>query len=295
MASTGLDAFVPELWSAAIAAPFEKSLVFGQAAIVNGEYTGEISRKGDTVHLSSLSAPTVNDYDIERDLEIEDLTVKDNAMKIDQGAYFAFRVNDLDVVQAAGPFKDPATKAAAVALRDKVDKYIAKQIETDAKAKVKADIDKSGTDNSAFAALVALSEKLNLESVPTTGRYVIVGPSLYSALLMDKRFTRVDASGTTDGLRNGIVGRVLGMDVLLSNNVTGAGTKTEKAYAGTPMATAFVSQLNKIETDREEKRFSDIVKGLMIYGAKAYRPEGLAVLTATLSDKPAGVVPGIGG
>lgn len=287
---TGSQPFIPEVWAAAIAEPFEKNLIFGQNSIVNTSVEGEVTRLGDTVHVGRIGAPTIRAYDANADLTIEDLTVTDTALKVDQGQYFAFRVEDVSALQAAGPLKDPATKQASIALRDTVDKYIAGIIKDGADSKLGAkkvvndDPSLAGTGQiTAFKALNQLSEKLNTQSVPMIGRWAIVGPQFYSALLMDPRFTRVDASGNEDGLRNGIVGRALGFDVMVSNNVPTAGKK-EHVLAGVPDAITFVNQITKVETTREEKRFADIVKGLMVYGAKVFRPEGLATLEAEIGD-----------
>ena len=123
-------------------------------------------------------------------------------------------------------------------------------------------------------------------SVPTAGRYVIVGAATYAALLMDPRFTRVDASGSEDGLRNGIVGRAIGFDVLVSNNVP---TKTgaETIVAGVPDAFAFADQIVETEALRSQTDFGDIVRGLNVYGAAVTRPEGLASAEVTVKDPSA--------
>ena len=40
---------------------------------------------------------------------------------------------------------------------------------------------------------------------------------------------------------------------------------------------AFVQQVTRIEAIRRELRFSDMVKGLFVYGAKVVRPDNLGV------------------
>ena len=132
-----------------------------------------------------------------------------------------------------------------------------------------------------------LSNKLNRKSVPTTGRYVVVGPDTYSALLMDPRFTRVDASGTDETLRNGIVGRAVGFDVLVSNNAPVVSGR-EVAIAGVPDAFTFASQLVETEALRDPAHFGDIVRGLNVYGASVTRPEGVATAEVKITQPSAG-------
>lgn len=284
----GTADFRPELWAAALMSGYEKNLVYAQSNIVNGEYLGEITAKGDTVRVSNISTPTIRPYDAASDLVIEDLDTTHNSYQIDQGSYFAFRVEDVEAVQAAGPLRDPATQQAAMALRDDADKYVAKLIKDGAGNKlgtsevIDDDPSRHG-GKTAFRTLVKLSEALNDNSVPTTGRFVIVGPKFYSALLMDPRFTRVDAAGTAEGLRNGTVGNAVGFDVLLSNNVPVTAGR-ELISAGVNNAVSFTEQINKIEQTREEKRFADIVKGLFIYGGAVFRPQGLATADVSVVE-----------
>lgn len=287
----GTAPFRPEVWAAAIMGGYQKSTVYAQAGITNRNYLGEIQQFGDTVHVSSMSTPTIRAYDASEDLIVEDLNMTDNSYKIDQGSYFAFRVEDVEAVQAAGPLRDPATQKAATALRNDADTYIANLIKAGAGSKlgtseiIDDDPSRHG-GKTAYRTLVKLGEALNDNSVPDEGRFVIVGPKFYSALLMDPRFTQVDASGTDQGLRNGIVGNAVGFDVLRSNNVPSTAGR-ELISAGVPDAVAFTEQINKVEMTRQELRFADLVKGLMIFGGAVFQPEGLATADVNVAEPSA--------
>lgn len=287
--------FVPEFWSAAVMQPFQENLVYAQPSVANTDFQGTLAQMGDTVHVGTIGRPTVRAYDKETDLITEDVNVTTSDLVVDQGAYFNFRVNDVDALQAAGPLRDPAMAEAAIGLRDAVDTYAGTTLAAGVLAGNKLGntavvdgTDKPGTGQvSAWDVLLKLRQKLNDKSVPTVGRYVIIDSDFESALLRDDRFVRVDASGTSEGLRNGIVGRVLGFDVLVSNNIPKASTRSV-IIAGVPAAYSMVTQINKVEAAREEKRFADIVKGLMIYGSKVFRPEGLASAEVTVAAPVAG-------
>lgn len=288
--------FIPELWNAAIQVPYQKNLIYGQSTVANNAWMGTITGVGDTVHISSLTAPTIRDYDKDADITVEDVASTVTTLNINQGKYFAFRVNDVDKVQAAGDFQGPATEAAGIGLRDNADTYLAGVLKDGALSAnklgtlqvVNDDPAKAGTDQTtAFKTLVLLAEKLNAQSVPTAGRYVVVGPKTYSALLMDPRFTRVDASGNDQGLRNGIVGKAVGFEVLVSNNVPSTSGR-ELAIAGVPDAFAFASQIVETEALRSEPRFADLVRGLHVFGAAVARPEGIATADLNIVDGNAG-------
>lgn len=291
--------FIPELWNAAIAEPYQKNLIYGQSTIASNAWMGAITGIGDTVHISAITAPTVRDYVKGNPITVDELGSTATTLTIDQGKYFAFRVHDLDKVQAAGDFQGPATNAAAINLRDGADVYLAGQLKAGAATgnklgtvQVVNDDPAKATDGqiTAFKVLVQLANRLDRQSVPTTGRYVVVGPNTYSALLMDQRFTRVDAAGTAEGLRNGIVGRAVGFDVLVSNNVPTTSGR-ELAIAGVPDAFAFASQLVETEALRDPEHFGDIVRGLNVFGAAVTRPEGIATADIDVVEPAAAPAP----
>lgn len=286
--------FIPEVWNSAIQEPYEKALVFGQPTVASNAFTGTISQIGDKVNIAAIEAPTIKKYTKGTALEIDELATTPRVLDIDQGNYFAFHVHDIDKAQAAGDFQGPATNQAAIALRDDADKYLAGVLKDGVATGNKLgtinvindDPARAGSEASAFKVLVQLSEKLNRQSVPTTGRYVVVGAGTYSALLMDPRFTRVDASGDGEGLRNGIVGRAVGFDVLVSNNVPVVSGR-EVAIAGVPGAFAFASQLVETEALRDPSHFADIVRGLNVYGALVTNPDGIATAEVKLTEPTA--------
>jgi hypothetical protein len=284
--------FIPKLWAAAVQVPYQKALVFGQPTVVNTKYEGQIKQQGNSVQVTSIGDPTISDYDKTTDLNTEDLSDTSATLNIDQGKYFSFRVNDVDAVQAAGDFRSPATDRAGFLMADKVDQYIA-SLHTAALAANKLGqvhvMNRNGTTTTgqtvAFEVLLTLEEKLNEASVPQDGRYVTVFPQFMSALIRDERF--IKAANSADGgstLRNGFIGRALGFDVLLTNNaptITGA-AGGRVVQAGIPDAISFADQITETEALRDQKRFADIVRGLNVFGAKVFRPEGIATAVVSM-------------
>src|SRR5688500_297072 len=89
--------FIPEIWSAQLLLSLKKRHV--AAALVNRDYEGEISRQGDTVHVTNLTAPTIGNYTKHTDISVEDIDDGTAALTIDQAKYFAFEVDDIEKVQ----------------------------------------------------------------------------------------------------------------------------------------------------------------------------------------------------
>ena len=83
-------------------------------------------------------------------------------------------------------------------------------------------------------------------------------------------------------LREGSIGRIAGMDVLVSTNLTAVDGKYY-VLAGTNDAITFASQLAKIESLRDKDSFSDLVRGLYLYGAKTVQPKALAKMIVSAS------------
>lgn len=285
--------FIPELWAAKLLVPYEGALVFGQPSVANRDYEGEIRSQGDTVHINSVGDVTINEFDAGEDLTFEELSTTDQTLVIDQGKTFSFYVRDVDKVQAKGDFGGQALTRAGYKMAAAVDTFQAGILSAGAHNDNKvgrAKIVSGGTgvagsgQITAYDLLVELGLKLNLQDVPLAGRYVVVDPGFLAAIQKDDRFASVDRAGTDETLRNGIVKRAAGFDILLSNNlakVGGAGAnKDDKVIvAGTNGAFTFASQIVNIEAGRAEKRFNDYVKALNVFGTKVTIPEGLATAT----------------
>jgi len=286
-----VTSFIPKVWSAELLVALEKALVYGQTGVVNTDYEGEISQYGDTVSVNSVGDPTIGDYTKHSDITVEALDTTEATLVINQAKYFAFEVDDIEArqVRNSGGLMAEAARRAAYKLRDTADQHIASLMKAGvASANVLPDADlgnaSGGPAEAAYDLLVDLGVKLDEANVPSEGRWVIVPPAFYGLLLKNDKFVRADASGTTAGLRNGVVGEAVGFTVLKSNNVpAGDGTPAgPMVIAGHPMATSFAQQINKVEAQRMEKRFADMVRGLHLYGAKVFRPECLAAVEVTL-------------
>lgn len=283
--------FIPELWSARLLYALEKAHV--ATNLVNRNYEGEISNHGDTVHINTIGAITVKSYTKNTDIaDPEALSTTDQNLVIDQSKYFNFQVDDVDKVQAAGELVDTAMGRAAYALADVSDAYLFGVIAAGAAAgntigSAAAPI--ALTASNVYENIVKLKTKLDKANVPNTGRTIVVPPDVHSLLLLDDRFAKSTATAGQEALINGLVGRIAGFDVYMSNNVkTGVGTDTGKTpyfeiTAQITDATTYAEQIIKTEAYRMEKRFADAVKGLHVYGAKVTDGTKIAKILASVS------------
>lgn len=283
--------FIPELWSARLLYALEKAHV--ATNLVNRNYDGKISNHGDTVHINTIGAITVKSYAKNTDIDApETLATTDQTLVIDQAKYFNFQVDDVDKVQAAGELVDTAMGRAAYALADVSDAYLLGVIAAGAAAgntigSAAAPI--ALTASNVYENIVKLKTKLDKANVPNTGRTIVVPPDVHSLLLLDDRFAKSTATAGQEALINGLVGRIAGFDVYMSNNVkTGTGTDTGKTpyfeiTAQITDATTYAEQIIKTEAYRMESRFADAVKGLHVYGAKVTDGTKIAKILASVS------------
>lgn len=277
--------FIPELWSARLLHALDKSHI--AANLVNRNYEGQIKQQGDTVHINSIGAVTVNDYTRNTDIsDPEVLTTTDQTLEINQSKYFNFQIDDVDAAQAAGDMMDTAMQRAAYALNDVSDAFLLKTIAAgvDAANKIGDSSAIALTKDNIYENIVALRTKLDKQNVPTAGRYIVIPPEVYALLLMDSRFVTASDGGTANRvLLNGEVGSVAGFTVYMSNNVKYT-TDHWEIPASVAYSTTFAEQIVSTEAYRMEKRFADAVKGLHVYGAKVTDGKAVAVLYGKVGE-----------
>jgi len=273
--------FIPEIWSALMLTTLKKNLVYAQPGVVNRDYEGDIANAGDTVRIRSLSRPTIGTYSKgSTTITPEQLTDAQRALYIDQSKYFAFELDDIDAAQSVGGELTTALTEATYGLRDVADQYVA-GLYTQAQSANQLGTISVTTAAGAYTVLRRLRTALNKANVPMEKRYVVVPPFFEGLLLEDDRFVRVDASGSDQGLRNGIIGRALGFDVMMSNNAPLVTGDDWAVQAGHPSAIAYAESIVKVESYRPQDAFSDAIKGLHVYGAKVIRPDAIATCVAS--------------
>jgi hypothetical protein len=277
-----INNFKPEVWSAQLLTALRASLVYAQPQLVNRNYEGEISSHGQSVHITTIGDPTIFDYAAGDTLNYEDVETAGTDLVITEAKAFAFKIDDVDKAQALLNPMAQMAQNAAYGLRDKADAFVASLYTGVSAANTVgttgAPIDIHTSNLDAYSkVLVPLRTRLNRANVPSEGRYVVASPEFIGAMLNDDRFVRYDASGTTEGLRNGFVGRAAGFDILESNNTPNPSGDTQVIQAGYPGAITYAEQILETEALRLQSTIADAIRGLHVYGSKLLRPTGIAV------------------
>jgi len=271
--------FKPELWSQELRSEYEKVLVY--VGLCNRDYEGEISQRGDTVHINTIGDVTVADY-IPGTTKIaaEELDTADQTLVIDQSKYFAFKTDDVDRRQAAGALVTKGMQVAAQKMKNEADTYVA-GLYTGVDAGNVIAPTHIDTGDTAYEALVDLGVILDEDNVPDVGRWAVAPPWFFGLLVTSKYATNAAFTQANAAIQSGKVGELAGFLLHKSNNAPLVSGDDYAVVAGISDAWTFADQINEVEAQRLTDEFADQVRGLHLYGAKVIEPTGLAVLTAS--------------
>ena len=272
--------FIPEIWSQKLNNMLTKECVMLQC--VNRNWEGEIKNQGDKVKIIQPADVTISTLGTDT-LEYKELTPTSTDLVIDQKKFFAFKINDVAQVQSNTDIMEAHLRNAKKAIEEVQDAYLLSLHSSVPSANT------VGNESSAisldkttiYSKFVDLALRLKNSDAVSAGvrPWVVINPTIESYLLQSSEF--ISAHNVADKtLREGAIGRIAGMDVLVSTNLTAVSNKYY-VLAGTNEAITFASQLAKIESLRDQSSFSDLVRGLYLYGAKVVQPNALAKMVVT--------------
>lgn len=276
--------FTPIVWNSQMLLDFRQAAV--AANLVNREYEGD-ARSGNTVRVNTAGAIAIKDYKaglisdgatgtLPRTTKPDAVTSTKADLLIDQEKSFDFLIDDIDRAQAAGSL-DVYTQSAGEGLAEDADKFILAGLSTTNAHLTAAAIT---TGDQAFDKIGDIKKALDKAKVPTSNRVAVINAEYASVLLKaSSRLTSVDQSGSPAGLRDGYIGRLLGIDIYQSENTPNVAKP--QAIAWYKPSYSFVSQIEKTEAMRHDDSFSDRLRGLHVYGGKAFRPTGIVAFTAS--------------
>lgn len=303
------ETFIPTVWDATLNRELERKHVF--AIHCNRDYEGEVKEQGDSVRILNVGRPTITSLlsstgkstlqgNINAAEEINNSSI---TMKIDQIAYYNYKVGDIDRAQVANDGKMMAAyqKETAEGLADDIDVYVAQTTiptvaaYTNTYSNATYGYVKLTSGTSATAAADAAQNVLELiddmvqeaheNDVPdSTPLYLECTPKCW------KLIKRAVIAISTDNVKE-INGRQYirynNVEITWSNNckkvaaVSEANAAYEYVSLRTDRAVAFVHPLTHSEAYRPELGFADAIKGFILYDAMVVRPKELIVAKVT--------------
>ena len=280
--------FIPAVWEAGINRDLERKCVFAEDCY--RKYEGEVKRQGESVTITGIGKPTIYDLKTsDKNNEINGAETVESAsivMPINQIAYFNYEVGDIDSAQATDGILQSLHQETSEALANKVDKYIANLAlgkDVNVVGTAKCVTGTAGTnEKNVLDILDSLQESLWLNDVSDSTEIVVtVDPKFFTRFR--KEYSALDTNNSKL-LKEGNVYFYNNMQIKVTNNCAkgsatiGSSSETVSyIMARTKRAIAYVNHLTHSEAYRPEKKFSDAVKGFILYDAKIVRPKELFV------------------
>lgn len=268
----GMRDAIPVIFAATLLQELKSKLVFGKLA--TQKHSGEIKEKGDRVKLKGYGGVTINDYDPDTALTYEKPHAAAMFLDIDQAKDYAIELPDITELQSDPAARQHYASEAAYGLQEEVDEYIATLYSQSARATyvMKSTAMKTSLVTSYIGQLWTELNKVNVEK-----KWIVIPPWVALKLLLAGIILADDLKGE---LKNGFIGRVLQFDMFMSNNcktltpVT-AGYERHVIMAGSYQSIAFADQMTESESLRSIDHFSDLIRGLHVWGAKVVKPKEL--------------------
>ena len=287
--------FTPQIFSQKVQKFFRRASVVED--ITNTDYAGEIENFGDTVKIIKEPTITVRDYARGQTVDTQVLADDQITMTVDQGSYFAFKVDDIEERQSHVNFEALATSSGAYSLKKNYDYNVLKFIYDNAANGTGTGTDASPIDGDAavdtLANLVSTAKKnLDRNDVPEENRWLVSSPEFFEQLrkagakLSDQS---VMADGGSSQIRNGMVTDrpLFGFNMYQSNAIAVSGGSAANHTFGSSGANehvflyghmsgvATVNHIAKTELIRDPDSFADVVRGLHVFGRKILRSEAV--------------------
>ena len=287
--------FTPQIFSQKVQKFFRRASVVED--ITNTDYAGEIENFGDTVKIIKEPTITVRDYARGQTVDTQILADDQITMTVDQGSYFAFKVDDIEERQSHVNFEALATSSGAYSLKKNYDYNVLKFIYDNSSNGTGTGTDASPIDGDAavdtLANLVStLKKNLDKNDVPEDIRWLVAPPEFFEQLrkaggkLSDQS---VMNDGGASQIRNGkVTDRPLfGFNMYSSNAIAvssgsaashtfGSAGSNEYAFVyGHMSGVATVNHIAKTELIRDPDSFADVVRGLHVFGRKILRSEAV--------------------
>jgi len=286
--------WLPSIYSQKVLKYFRRSSVV--EGITNTDYAGEIENYGDTVRIIKEPTISVSSYTKGSQTNLQNLADDQTTLVVDTANYFAFKVDDIEERQSHVNWESLATSSGAYALKRKYDRDVLEAISTTSGINAGSAVT-ANTGDLAHSVIAESARLLDDNEVPEENRWFVAPPIFYEQLgaagskVMD--MSVMGGSGESP-LRNGLVSEVTiaGMKLYKSTALNRSGTDiitvsgTSNAYfcmGGHMSAAATASHIAKTEVVRDPDSFSDVVRGLHVYGSKVLRAEAITRTAVVLT------------
>lgn len=284
------DVFIPELWSDDVIAAYKKNLVLANL-VTKISHNG---KKGDTIHIPIPTRGSASAKTAEAQVTLIANTETKKSISIDKHYEYSRMIEDIVGVQAIDSYRAFYTDDAGYALATLVDDQlfaIAEGLQggtvggTGAALWEKAVIGGDGStlytgaaSNSSALTDVGIRkmiQTLDDADVPQSDRSLIIPPVERNTLMGLARFTEqafVGEVGPGNTIRNGIIGNLYGIDVVVTSNSPTINTNDRVGLLLHKDALVFIEQMGvRTQTQYKQEYLGDLFTADTIFGVGELR------------------------
>jgi hypothetical protein len=284
----------PSLIARTALATLHHSLVL--AGLVWRDYDADFTGKqGDTVTIRKPATFTAEEFDRDTGITLQDVGENSTTVTIDTIANVSVAVTDEEMTLTIEDFSVQVLNGMVRAIAEKIDADLAELLVDAANGAGGAGVaDGSTTPTSAYRTALAV---LGRNKLPLTDRYAVLSPEAHADVLGEDKLIKVNESGTSNALRQAIIGDLLGF-VNYTSGVFGSGEgdrgsadgvafhreavalvvrplQTPKGLAANQVARETFGNISmRVVYAYNNSKKQDEVSVDVLYGTKALRPEG---------------------
>ena len=272
--------FVPVIYEKAAQLALENTLV--AAKCINRNIESAIKGAGDTVNIRIIDNLVMQDYTKNGTINWTDLPDDKVQVLIDQQKALAFKIDEIDKVQADIDVLKQYGAKGGYAVANDFDQYIF-SLHASAYASnvygstgVPIDCGYGGSEVSPVK-VTAIAKRLLSKQNAFNNKPWFVGPPEFYENMMDESGKAIEAQAMGSGQSialNGFYKSFMGFDMYESNNLATDGTYFACMF-GNNEAIAGAQQINKTQLVELQDTFATGMKVLSVYGAKVVRPKAL--------------------
>ena len=212
---TELAVFIPEIWAQAVRASFKKGLVLGN---LGTDFSSLVSGGGDIVHIPSVAdVANIATKDPHVPVNYTNATEDKIDLNVTTHSYSSAMIDDMGKIQANSDllsmYADSIGYKLALGFDTSLEATLALTTEC-------INIAGNAVAKTIDALTLAHISKVVMENdCPLNECTLVLNPTLYASLFRIDDFIHISKTNTAN-VQTGLVGQVMGMDVVLCNNIS---------------------------------------------------------------------------
>ncbi len=275
------QAFIPEIWDAAINRTYEGANVSGK---IVDDRSGMIEY-GDTIHFNGLADPSISSYD-GSDISYEESETSRVSLLVDQQNKYGFRIDSIEKAMANVDLPGSQAARAGYKLARTRDAYV---LGANTAGKALLSVTDATCDSATILSDVSeVARKLEEQNVPMGQKWMVISPWVKEKLLL---------AGIVHNINEGMDGKKGGkawatyndLDIYISTNLVNfeASGSATTCLAGSYRAIGYAESLLVNEVMKDINKFGDYCRGLQVFGTEVIFPNELVNVQLTYAAETA--------